>query len=346
MTDLADRDGIQAAVNALAADFECPVLLEDKQHRPLWWSAQEPIDDVRMHTILRRTLAPEALAMVRRLKLAVTIDPVRTPEIPKIGMQERWCVSIWSGREHLGYLWVIDGDHRVGADQLPRLVEIAELIAADLTRTASTTEDAERLRSALLDRLLRAHDEQAAHELAGLDHLSHDALIVVREPRSSGGWALSGGMSAHIWTPHASPATSGAPLPLVDLSEAVRRAAVVRRVVAAGAVLERRTWDGLGAWRLVVETPESVSVATIHPGAEVLASQPRASLMATARVVLDLGGDVAAAADRLFIHRTTLYYRLDRIADLIGVDLRHSAERTDLQLALWLAAYRQVRPDS
>jgi len=68
--------------------------------------------------------------------------------------------------------------------------------------------------------------------------------------------------------------------------------------------------------------------------------------MTTARVVLDLGGDVAAAAGRLYIHRTTLYYRLDRIADLIGVDLRHSAERTDLQLALWLAAYRRVGPDT
>ena len=67
--------------------------------------------------------------------------------------------------------------------------------------------------------------------------------------------------------------------------------------------------------------------------------------MATARAVLDLGGDVAAAAEALRVHRTTLYYRLDRIQELTGVDLRAGHGRTDLQLALWLAAYRRAEPD-
>ena len=52
---------------------------------------------------------------------------------------------------------------------------------------------------------------------------------------------------------------------------------------------------------------------------------------------------MAAAAERLHLHRTTLYYRLDRIADLTGVDLRLGRGRTDLQLALWLVAYRAAR---
>jgi DNA-binding PucR family transcriptional regulator len=60
--------------------------------------------------------------------------------------------------------------------------------------------------------------------------------------------------------------------------------------------------------------------------------------------VLDLGGDVAAAAQLLHIHRTTLYYRLDKITELTGVDLRDGARRTDLQVALWLASYQSV-PD-
>jgi DNA-binding PucR family transcriptional regulator len=59
-------------------------------------------------------------------------------------------------------------------------------------------------------------------------------------------------------------------------------------------------------------------------------------------VILDLGGDVAAAAQALHVHRTTLYYRMDRIRELTGVDLRTGAARIDLQLALWLAAYRDA----
>ena len=63
-------------------------------------------------------------------------------------------------------------------------------------------------------------------------------------------------------------------------------------------------------------------------------------VMRESRAVLDNGGDVAVAARILHVHRTTLYYRLGRIASLIGVDLRAGHGRTDLQLALWLAAYR------
>ena len=339
---MADPSDVQAAVDALAADLDCPVLVEDAEHQPLWWSTQGPVDEVRMRTILRRMVAPEARAMVRRLQLARATGPVRTPEIAEVGMRERWCVPMRSGGLHLGYLWVEDDHRRVGPDQLPRLAECADLAAGVLARTRSTYEDQARRRSALLDRLLHGADTEAARELAALEHLAHDVTVVVRVPAQRGGWALPGNMSGHAWSPRAAPAASGRALPLAELREAVRRAACTRRALAAGARLERPSWDALGAWRLITEAPASLSVAEIHPAAEVLAAHPRAGLMTTARVVLDLGGDIAAAADVLHVHRTTLYYRLDRIQELTGVDLRAGAGRADLQLALWLAAYRRV----
>ena len=349
---MADPSDVQAAVDALAADLDCPVLIEDAQHQPLWWSAQGTVDEVRMRTILHRLVAPEARAMVRRLELARATGPVRTPEIPEIGMRERWCLPLRSGGLHLGYLWVEDDDRRVGADRLPRLAECADLATGVLARTRSTYEDQARRRSALLDRLLHGADHgadhradaEAARELAALEHLAHDVTIVVRAPAQRGGWPLPGNMSAHAWSPRAAPAASGRALPLAELREAVRRAACTRRALAAGAWLEHPSWDALGAWRLITDAPGSLPVAEIHPGAEVLAAHPRASLMSTARIVLDHGGDIAAAAGALHVHRTTLYYRLDRIQELTGVDLRAGAGRTDLQLALWLAAYRRA-PD-
>ncbi len=48
----------------------CPVLVEDPQHRPLWWSAQGEIDGVRSRTILQREPPPEAAALVTKLGLA------------------------------------------------------------------------------------------------------------------------------------------------------------------------------------------------------------------------------------------------------------------------------------
>jgi PucR C-terminal helix-turn-helix domain len=339
---MTDPSGLQAVVDALAAALGCPVLIEDAEHQPLWWSAQGSVDEVRMRTIMQRMVAPEAKAMVRRLQLNRATHPARTPEIAEIGMRERWCVPIRSGGSHLGYLWVEDDHGQVGQDQLPRLQECADLAADVLARDRSTYEDLARRRSALIDRLLHDADEEAARELAALEHLAHDVTVVVRAPSLAGGWKLPGGMSGHVWRPRAAPAASGRALPLVELREAVRRAACTRRALAAGARLERPSWDALGVWRLVVEAPESLAVSEIHPGVEVLASAPRTDLLATARVVVDLGGDVATAAEALRVHRTTLYYRLDRIQELTGVDLRAGAGRTDLQLALWLAAYRQA----
>ena len=142
-------------------------------------------------------------------------------------------------------------------------------------------------------------------------------------------------------------ATSGDPLPLVELAEAVRRAQATLTAVQAGAQLDPVSWDALGAWRLVVDAPADVTVAQLHPAAETLASLPRDDLLTTARTVLDLG-DVTAAAERLHLHRTTLYYRLDRIAELNRLlHLRDGRSRTgpaSRALAQRLSARRSATP--
>jgi DNA-binding PucR family transcriptional regulator len=63
-------------------------------------------------------------------------------------------------------------------------------------------------------------------------------------------------------------------------------------------------------------------------------------LLLTALVLADNGGDVATAASELHVHRTTLYYSLDRIRKFTDVDMHDGLARTHLQRALWLAAYR------
>jgi PucR C-terminal helix-turn-helix domain len=211
-----------------------------------------------------------------------------------------------------------------------------------MSRTRRTLEEHRQRRDELLDRLLHDPDEAAVRDLTHLERLPHDVRIQVENPRRAGGWPLPDGTSVHIVSTRPRLATSGAALPLIDLREAVRRAKATRRAVAAGARPDPATWDGLGAWRLVVEAPDTLSVADLHPGAEILASRTRTDLTATARTVLDHGGDVTAAASALHLHRTTVYYRLARIEELTGVDLRDGTARVDLQLALWLQAYRRA----
>jgi PucR C-terminal helix-turn-helix domain len=334
------HEDVQLAVDRLAARLDLSVLIEDRHQRPVWWSTRGPVDGTRVRTILNRRVDTAVAKAVKTFDLAHAVAPVRTPGMPALEMWARWVMPVHAGDELLGLLWVLDPEDRVTPRDFPAIVECADRAAEVLARAEVSRRDVARRRDQLITLLLDGPDLEAARELTRLERLASDAQVQVDATPRRGGWALPDGLRAHVAGNQPHVATSGAPLPLIDLAEAVRRTQVTQTVVRAGAHLDPESWDTLGAWRLVVEAPDDLEVAAVHPAAETLAALPRPDLMSTARTVLDLGGDVAAAAELLHLHRTTLYYRLDRIAELTGVDLRNGRSRTDLQLALWLVAYR------
>ena len=333
---------IQQQIEALAVDLGCAVLVEDQQHRPLWWSVQGEVDTVRMRSILQREPPPGAAALVSRLGLPTARGPVRTPAQPDLDMAERWCVPLRHGRDLLGYLWVLDADGRVSEAQLGPIVACAAAAANVIVRMQPSDEDRARRRGQLLSRLLAGRDTDAANELIELEELAPDSCIAVSAPAKPDGWRLPGDLSAHIDPTSGARHASGAAVPLADLYVAVERARTTARALRAGARLASPTWDSLGEWHLVAAAPPQLTPAQIHRGAPTLAAQKRTDLIDTARCVLDNGGDVTVSAEQLHIHRTTLYYRLDRIEELTGVNLRLATGRDALQMALHLLAYRHA----
>jgi hypothetical protein len=335
-------DRVQDAVDALAGRLGLSLLVEDLRQHPVWWCTVGPVDDVRTRTVLDRQVEQAAADVVREYGLRQATEPVRTPAMPERGMWARWAVPVRHDGRPLGLLWVLDPDDAVTADDLVALTDLGDLAGDELARSRVDATEHRRARDALIARLLAGPDPDAAVQLADLENLPDDPHVQVDLPGRSGDWPLPDGASAHVHRGRHRDATSGAPLPLARLGEAARRATATATALHAGAVLTRPTYDDLGAWLLVVEAPNDLSPGSIHPAADLLAEQQRSDLLDTARVVLDLGGDVAAAAEALHVHRTTLYYRLDRIAELTGVNLREGRARTDLQLALWLHAYRSA----
>ncbi|MFC4015866.1 helix-turn-helix domain-containing protein [Nonomuraea purpurea] len=111
--------------------------------------------------------------------------------------------------------------------------------------------------------------------------------------------------------------------------EAVRQAYKQARAAAEAAALDPALprilhWSGAGPYRMLAETrPDPV-----------LAPLERTGLLPTLETYLDLGCDVRRTAASLHLHRTTVYYRLDRIAALLGADLRDGLVRSHLHLAL------------
>ena len=80
----------------------------------------------------------------------------------------------------------------------------------------------------------------------------------------------------------------------------------------------------------------------VHPKLDVLESYDRqhaSSLMLTLQVFLRENCSHTAAARELFIHRSTLLYRLERIGELTEIDLTDPSERLRLQLSLCMKGY-------
>ncbi|ROO62441.1 PucR-like helix-turn-helix protein [Micromonospora sp. Llam0] len=124
-------------------------------------------------------------------------------------------------------------------------------------------------------------------------------------------------------------------------TEALNAARVGVRLPALGPVV---TWANLGIYRLLSQLDDhQLDVAGVHPGlARMLRDDTHQVLLETLEVYLDLAGNAHAAAETLRLHRTTLYYRLQRVEQLAGTDLKDGNERLCLHLALKL--HRLARP--
>jgi DNA-binding PucR family transcriptional regulator len=69
----------------------------------------------------------------------------------------------------------------------------------------------------------------------------------------------------------------------------------------------------------------------------------RSDLVRTLRAYFAAGGNAREAADRMFLHRNSLLYRLERIRKLTGLDLRDPGVALALQLGL--LALEKGEPD-
>ncbi|MDG4830777.1 helix-turn-helix domain-containing protein [Solwaraspora sp. WMMD1047] len=128
--------------------------------------------------------------------------------------------------------------------------------------------------------------------------------------------------------------------------EAVRSARVGVQLPALGRVI---SWANLGIYRVLSSMDgRHLDLAGVHPGLErLLRDDTNQVLLETLEAYLDLAGNAHATAEQLRLHRTTLYYRLQRVEQLADTDLKDGNERLCLHLALKLARLTgHYRPDS
>jgi hypothetical protein len=133
--------------------------------------------------------------------------------------------------------------------------------------------------------------------------------------------------------------TAGAAAALAAVHAERDNARYAAEVAAAVPAFSRAAdWGELDSYAVFQYLPrDQAAPERICPGITAVLTERTGMYEAPIRAYLDCGANVQQAAALLHIHRTTLYWRLAQVTDLLAVDLSRGDDRLKLHLALKLA---------
>lgn len=125
-----------------------------------------------------------------------------------------------------------------------------------------------------------------------------------------------------------------------DLPRAAAEALLAANVAEGGDGEQPLAFEETGAYRLLLSTMsenpgelQRFYAETVEPLVS-YDDQYETDLLQTLETFLELDGNVARTAQRLFTHRHTIYYRLERVRELTGLDVSSTDGREKLSLGL------------
>ena len=125
-----------------------------------------------------------------------------------------------------------------------------------------------------------------------------------------------------------------------DLPRAASEALLAANVAQGNGEAAALAFEQTGAYRLLLsamsENPDELQrfyAETVEP-LVAYDEQYETDLVRTLETFLEADGNVAGTAQRLFTHRHTIYYRLERVRELSGLDVSSSDGREKLSLGL------------
>ena len=125
-----------------------------------------------------------------------------------------------------------------------------------------------------------------------------------------------------------------------ELPRAASEALLAANVAQGGVESAALAFEQTGAYRLLLsamsENPAELQrfyAETVEP-LVAYDEQYETDLVRTLEAFLEADGNVAGTAQRLFTHRHTIYYRLERVRELSGLDVSSSDGREKLSLGL------------
>lgn len=305
---------VQGLVDALAAELDRPVGLDDHHFRSLAYSAHpDQVDEVRRASILQREAPPEVVAWLESLGIHEIEKFVRVAANEEMSMAARVCLPVRFNSILLGFLWLLDEPEVLSNSQLEEAANYAEEIAVTIYSERVLDQSSRKRERDLLGRALDGDENDGqgiAARLVSGGHLVSAAPYLVLVLRA----AHEGGQ------PMADPIR-------IRLADSVEQ---LRRTVAPHHALTLSRGDEV--------------VAVVAPGSEREGERQVETLVATAtEATAGLSGwdvrlGVAASAE---IEALPSAYRRARLAVRVFEMLGHPR-----QVARWseLGAYETIAP--
>ncbi len=139
----------------------------------------------------------------------------------------------------------------------------------------------------------------------------------------------------------------GPVVPSIDRAHDSHRCALdaIRVIAQVPGFSQVATWDDLGVYRLLIRLSlDELRDAALPSGLQQLLDVDDGVLLRTLEVYLDHAGRVRATIEALSIHRTSLYYRVNRIEEITGMNLADGGERLSLHLGIKLSRLLGLLP--
>ncbi|WP_188456293.1 PucR family transcriptional regulator [Virgibacillus oceani] len=160
-----DFDSLEGLADRIGEILDCPITIEDSNHRILSYSMHEKnIDDARIATIIRRKVPEKVINSLWKHgvmgKLFESDDPVIIPAIEKVGLGNRIAVSVRKNNEVLGFIWAQTDNKTLSDEKINLLKEAANLVTKQLLKLQIKKKKAEESYQEFFWKLLTGHVQQ------------------------------------------------------------------------------------------------------------------------------------------------------------------------------------------
>ncbi|MCS0673162.1 CdaR family transcriptional regulator [Cytobacillus firmus] len=181
---------LEELVDKIRDVLECPVTIEDVNHRLLAYSTHDDqTDTARIATIISRKVPEKVINRLWKERVIPQLmqsgEPLRIPEIKEIGLGNRVAISIRNHNEVLGYIWAVEEETLLTESKLNLLKLAAQSARTEMLRlNAQKKKRAEGYRDffwELLTGHFQSHDEIAERfEAFSIKPPSPFAVLVFR----------------------------------------------------------------------------------------------------------------------------------------------------------------------